>query len=58
MKRYHGMPAKVGTIPKFVYLRSRKPYKVGDKIEFKLGDRHPWQRGEVTSLEPLKLTLI
>lgn len=58
MKRYPGIPAKVGTVPKLIYLRSCKPYKVGDLIEFRLGDGYKWQRGEVTSADPLKLSLL
>lgn len=57
MKRYPTVYAKVGTVPKSIILRSRKPFAVGDRIEYRLKDAFPmgWERGIVTSVEPLKL---
>jgi hypothetical protein len=52
--RYPKVPAKVGTIPMVVWLRSRKPPKVGEKIQYRWDEHQRWQIGIVTSVEPLK----
>jgi len=54
--RYPYIYGKVGTMPAFFWLRSRKPIAVGDHIQFRERVRDWWQVGEVTSIDPLKIT--
>lgn len=53
MSRYPKVPAKIGTIPMTVWLRSRKPLAVGARVEFRERERGPWITGRVTGLTPL-----
>jgi hypothetical protein len=53
--RYPKLYGKVGTIPMFIWFRSRKPYKVGDRVEFRTIENGRWETGIITNLEPLRL---
>lgn len=58
--RYPEQYGKIGTVPVLMKLRSRKPFRVGDKIEFKRAEHDcaPWRKGIVTCSNPLKLDLL
>ena len=55
MARYPYVPAKVGTVPMLVWLRSRKPPVIGAKIQYRDIEGGKWKTGLVTSAAPLKL---
>lgn len=58
MSRYPRVYAKVGTVPYMVWLRSKKPPTVGQKIEYRLFEPirgvKEWSVGMVTCAVPLK----
>lgn len=53
-ERYPKVPAKVGTVPMLVWLRSKKPPSIGNKIQYRDAEGGQWKTGVVTSTEPLK----
>jgi len=59
--RYPKVYAKVGTVPMFIWLRSRKPYRVGDRIQWLASAPTPsaqWVFGIVTNLDPFRLDML
>lgn len=52
--RYPKVPAKVGTIPMVVWLRSKKPPTIGARIHYRWDPGQRWQIGVVTCVAPLK----
>ena len=52
--RYPRVYAKVGTVPMMVFLRSKKPISVDDKIQYREYENGKWAYGIVTSISPLK----
>lgn len=56
--RYPKVAAKIGTVPKLVWLWSRKPLIVGARVQFRDDPSGAWQTGIVTQVNALHLTLI
>jgi hypothetical protein len=56
--RYPKVAAKIGTVPKLIWLRSRKPVTVGARVQFRTDTSGEWQTGIVTQVNALHLTLI
>lgn len=51
------IPAKIGTIPMLIVLKSRRSLVPGDAVEFRCREYPKWARGFVTATCPLKIAL-